>query len=1373
MLVDRMRRSVGPSPASAAVEGDHWVLTYRDLDLESARVASALQSAGVRPGHIVPMLMGRSPGFVVAMLALLRCGAAYAPIDLSSPPPRRAAMMSVLDGPVAIGDACVDAADSPGRTLLCIDELLRAPMPGTPLPWPSMPADSPLYAMFTSGSTGLPKAVLVPQRAVQRLVCGANYADFRPGARWAQMSSLAFDASTLELWAPLLNGGCCVVQQKAQPSLDELADFLLDRRITDAWLTSALFNTIVDERCHALGGLRQLLTGGERVSLAHARACLAAWPRLRLINGYGPTENTTFSLCHTITPADLVDAADQVPIGRPIHGTAARVASPAGDALPNGEVGELWVAGKGLALGYLGDAALTAQRFPQRDGQRWYRTGDIVRRRADGVHEFLGRADRQEKIAGHRVELDAVELALAACPGVGDVAVLVAGEQADTRHLVGFYSPAGAAAIDEATVLQHLDQQLPSYAMPRRLVALQRLPINLNGKVDRQALATRPVAAWASPAPRPAALNEAERTLAAVWSRCLGTAQPRPESDFMQSGGTSLLALRMAADVSRAFGRHVGPLDVLRNPRLADLARFAAAAPARGTEPCAAPDAEGVELAPSAAAVVRAGALDDSGSAYLVHVALHFAQGVSPDALCSAFEALAQRHPMLRTAVQLDGEQLHARLLDQLPAEWFALATDPLTLPSPPAWPDALTAHVQRPLDIARCGPMRVDAWRGRGGAVLCVWTVHHFAIDEAAIDQALADLDTLLHGRKPGPAYGSAFAFAALERAARDDEGIRRQAAQVAQALAGHSLPLPAPPRAGAELPLPLPADLCTALDRACVAWQCTPFTPLLVACALAQQQLFGPAWRFVLTPFSRRDAPQLLEPVGCLVDLRLVEAGARPGEAPADTLCRVHAEVLAAQQPRFRPLEQLALVVEPHAIGASAGLTQFALTWRHQPERTRTLGGAHVDVLRVPQAGARFGLTLHVYTHGGTLGARIEAAQEAVASGVAARFGEAFVRQLQQLPRIDAATLSAGAAAPVDVLPRVDPALRRAVHAAWTRWLGAEPSGDDAHFLRCGGSSLLAMRLAATLRREHGLVLDVGALLAQPTFGAICLLAARAAPVDDSLVTRVGPPSFERALLLLPGMMVGAVGMYVLAKALHDRLGPDCAVLIIDTDALLRQVPDGQGFDALEARLQQLVLDIGAARVAGVLGYSAGGVLGIGLAQRMGPDWAARVPLWLLDTYAPRYTDRGLPTRAQRALVTMLRHPLHMARLLAQRNRVAAVPRQAAQADTLATRWHRFLTELAQVRLQTASVRAVLIHSRVAARSAGVWRHAASNGFNPRRFGSLQIVPVDVDHYDLRSSAAPMVADIVARGQAALARDTDAGAPVEERSAALGTPA
>ncbi len=1358
-LIRELRNSLAVHADRIAVEGASWILSYRDLDRESRRLAARLREHGVRDGHIVPLLMCRSPRFVVAMLAVLRCGAAYAPIDIASPALRQAAMLDVLDSPVLLVDGSAEASLSANRRVLDVGDALAPALSDAPTQWPEVSDETPCVAMFTSGSTGVPKGVVVPHRAVQRLVIGADYAEFRADARWAQVSSLGFDASTLEIWAPLMHGACCVIQEAPAPSLDQLAAFLIDREITDLWLTSALFNAVVDDRPDALRGLRQLLTGGERVSPAHARACLAQYPRLKLINGYGPTENTTFSLCHPIGEADVMSGRD-LPIGRPIAGTVARVVTDQGADAADGELGELWVSGRGVALGYLGDEALTRAKFVDHAGMRWYRTGDKVLRRPDGVHEFRGRLDRQVKLQGHRIELDEVERVLGACPGVGDAVVLVLGADADagSRHLAAAYGPAGSTLASVVDVREWLAARLPPPAVPHVLHPMQQPPINLSGKVDRRAIEAMIAAGTTTDeiAPDAPLRTDTERALAQIWERCLPGARIDRDADFTALGGTSLLALRIAADVARTLGRALDPIDVLRHPVLAAQARLIdASGPASAS--ANADNGSALTLTRAQRSLIQASRLDASGCAYLVHVAIEIDAGLTRGALHSAFERLIARHPMLRVRVAFEGEHIEAGLPAAPVAGWWIEHQSLAARPEQGNWPDAVMRELNRPLALGTAGPTRVQTWTLPTGGTLCVWTVHHFAIDEAAIDRALIELDALLRNAPLEPVYGSAFAFHAIERAWTDEPAARQQAAEIAMRLAGHKPPLPAPPRPGAERDLPISAELVAALHAATARWGCTPFTPLMHAWGRALQEVFGLEWAWVVAPFSRRTEPELLEPLGFLLDLRLIEAGTRADESAAHALARVHHELLDAQRSNIRSVDLVADAVTAIDPALRPAMTQFAITWRQEPEREMSFGQTRARLRAVPQLGARFGLTLHAFSRADGIGARLEFVREALDAGRVDAVAAAFVRQLTIVCEIgDAATLQPSGVAQSErtsaepVVPAGAVAARRQAEAAWTHWLGRAPQDDEADFLRDGGSSLTAMRMSAALRRQSGVAIDVASFLARPRFGALCAQLAQPARIADvPALTLLGPRDYRRLMLVLPGARGGALGMFRLADELHRRLPRDWSVGIVDMHAIMQRAPEAERPWFFAQQLRQIALDIGSSRLGGVVGFSLGGLMGIDLALLHDADERAKAPLWMIDTYAPRMMQMGRGAKLRRAAASALRHPIEAARHAAEwwgRTQSSSKATQA-EAELDGPRWRSLLEDYAaRGNAPTRSVAATLVHSRVTERRSGLLRFAATNGFDPRAFAQLRVIDFDVEHNELRRGAAPKVAQLIA---------------------------
>ncbi len=430
------------APDSVAVVWARDRLTYGELDRRATHLARLLQARQVRLGSLVGLHVERSLDMVVAMVAILKAGGAYLPLDPAFSQSR----------------LCSGLPDT-GVEVLCLDAL-DAGAPGLP-PRPRASgrpdARSVAYVMYTSGSTGAPKGVCVPHRAIVRLVRSTNYVSLGPDQVLLQMAPLCFDASTFEIWGSLLNGARLVLMPSRRPSLADIGEVVAEHRITTLWLSSALFRQMVDGNLDGLRGVRQLLTGGDVVPAEPVRKALSALPELTVVNCYGPTEATTFACAQPLTHQIRVGAT--VPIGRPISNTTVHVLDQDLKPTPPGAAGELYIGGDGLALGYLNRPDLTAEAFlpdPFSDeaGARLYRTGDRARCVEDGSIEFLGRADRQVKVRGFRVELDEIEAALARHPAVRDVAVTVRQGAGGDQQIVAYVTPAsdGPAPQDDGDV---------------------------------------------------------------------------------------------------------------------------------------------------------------------------------------------------------------------------------------------------------------------------------------------------------------------------------------------------------------------------------------------------------------------------------------------------------------------------------------------------------------------------------------------------------------------------------------------------------------------------------------------------------------------------------------------------------------------------------------------------------------------------------------------------------------------------------------------------------------------------------------------------------------------------------------------------------
>ncbi|MFF9365240.1 amino acid adenylation domain-containing protein [Streptomyces griseoluteus] len=479
--------------AVALIDGDLRV-DYRTLDAAAEAYALELLRLGVGPGDLVPVLLPRSARFAAAVLAVLKCGAGYAALDRRWPPERIRGAVRTLNAPVALTDDAFGAdLGVPGWTppQAVLDAARSGAVPGSRVRVP-VGDDAVAMVFFTSGTTGEPKGVLSPHRATTRLLRPGTFADFGPGRVMPLAAPVPWDAFSMELWGSLATGGTAVVVREDMLFPDDLRDLVADAGVDTMWLTASLFNLFVEEDPGCFTGMRQVLTGGERLSPPHVGEFLTNHPEITLTNGYGPVESCVFVTTRAVRPEDC-DLPGGVPIGVPVPGTGIRLLR-GDESVPDGTSGEICVSGEGLAAGYLARPEATAAAFVtvEVDGvpERLYRTGDLGVRDADGVLHFLGRADRQIKIFGHRVEPAEIESAAARVPGVRAARVVpVPGADGAYERLALFCTaPGDGPAPDPELVRKTLAQALPHYMVPASVRLVDAFPTTANGKLDQAAL---------------------------------------------------------------------------------------------------------------------------------------------------------------------------------------------------------------------------------------------------------------------------------------------------------------------------------------------------------------------------------------------------------------------------------------------------------------------------------------------------------------------------------------------------------------------------------------------------------------------------------------------------------------------------------------------------------------------------------------------------------------------------------------------------------------------------------------------------------------------------------------------------------------------
>ncbi len=563
-----------------AVEFVDQRISYTALDERVHALAAQLMSLGVKPGDPVGLCMERNFDMIAAMLAILRCGAAFVPFDPSYPTDRLQFMFDDTRVSVLLTERSLkDSLPANDARVIVLDE--QRPAAGAKIPALGTP-ESPAYIMYTSGSTGKPKGVVVPQRAIVRLVRAQNFLPFGPELTFLQLSNTSFDASTLEIWGALLNGGRLVLQPQLKPTLLEITDTIREKGVTTVWFTAGLFNVLVDEQLDRLRGLRHILTGGDVLSVPHVKKALKVLGPNVLINGYGPTENTTFTCCHVIQEERSIKGS--VPIGKPINHTTVHVLDEHMKPVAIGQKGELYTGGDGLGLGYWKRPDLTAERFvddPFNRGKKLYKTGDVVRWTTDGLIEFIGRTDLQVKVRGFRVELGEIENALNDLPGLKDRVVMARDEVAGEKQLVAYLLPADSATAGTleresfiATAKAYLTDRLPQHMVPTAYVVMPAFPLGPNGKVDRKALPAplppRPTMRARHVAPRSAV----EQELCAIWNKALGAEDIGVHDNFFDMGGHSLTGIQLLAQVEQRFGTTIEFKQLFVAPTVAQMAKL-------------------------------------------------------------------------------------------------------------------------------------------------------------------------------------------------------------------------------------------------------------------------------------------------------------------------------------------------------------------------------------------------------------------------------------------------------------------------------------------------------------------------------------------------------------------------------------------------------------------------------------------------------------------------------------------------------------------------------------------------------------------------------------------------------------------------------
>ncbi|GAA0372815.1 non-ribosomal peptide synthase/polyketide synthase [Bacillus horti] len=735
----------------ALVEGDRK-LTYSELNARANHLAHVLRQRGIQPDTMVGLMMDRSIEWVVGILAILKAGGAYLPIDSSYPEERIRYMLEDSGAAFILTKQDIMPA-VPDKTLaLCVEEVLDAEnrqMHTTNLELVNQVHDL-AYMMYTSGSTGRPKGVMVEHQNVVRLVKNTNYLELEKEDRMLLTGSPIFDASTFELWTSLLNGiTSYIVAEETILHAERFSEALRKYSITTLWLTTPLFHQLALQKPDIFQLVRRLLVGGEVLAPNHVRRVLELCPKLDIVNCYGPTENTTFSLTY---PVQNVAENRSIPIGYPISHSSAYILDQKGNVQPIGIPGELCVGGDGIARGYRNLPELTEEKFvgdPFREGKRMYRTGDLARWLPDGSIEFMGRIDQQVKIRGYRIELGEIESHLLKIASLSDVVVL-SFEAQHEAYMCAYYVTEEAITVQE--MKKELAKELPAYMIPSHFVEVERIPLLVNGKVNRKALPQPMEEAEQDHyiAPRTAI----EQKLTTVWQEVLGRERVGIHDSFFELGGHSIKVMALTATIQRDLEIELSIRAVFENPTISQLGEHISESGYQSYQ--AIPPAEKQEFYPLSSAQKRMYFLqqwDAAETGYNVPLITRLGSEIDKDKLEHAFKQMIDRHESLRTSFHVQGQQTWQSIHEEVEfiLDYVTVNSQLSQEERKKRIEDYMKSFIS-PFDLSKAPLIRASLIRYSDDEQLLLVDMHHIISDGETVKLFTEELTSLYLGEALSP---------------------------------------------------------------------------------------------------------------------------------------------------------------------------------------------------------------------------------------------------------------------------------------------------------------------------------------------------------------------------------------------------------------------------------------------------------------------------------------------------------------------------------------------------------------------------------------------------------------------------------------------
>ncbi|MCQ8187449.1 amino acid adenylation domain-containing protein [Streptomyces rugosispiralis] len=969
-LPEAFRAQAARTPHAIAVRTGADALDYAALDARSEAVARRLTRLGVASETPVALLMERSANVVVSALGVLKAGGAYVPLRERDPADRLRRLTGLAGVSLVLTDrANAGRAADLGLPSVVVDDGAVEPDPAPGEPLPRVHADQIAYICHTSGSTGTPKGVAATHRHVLEL---AHDRSFTGGAHTRVLihSPHAFDASTYEMWVPLLAGGTAVVAPPGDLDADLLGKLLVEHEITGMFLTTGLFQLVADEAPEHFAGLHEVWTGGEAVPAASVRRVMRACPDTTVVDVYGPTETTTFAVRHRLPRGQEVPAS--VPIGGPLDNTRLMVLDTGLRPVPPGTAGELHIAGAGLARGYWRRPGITAERFVADPygppGARMYRTGDLVRWNSEGVLEYLGRADEQVKLRGFRIELGEIEARLGGHPDVAQTVVTVQEPRPGDKRLVAHLVAERGTTPAPEDLRAHLAAELPDYMVPAAFVVLDALPLTANGKVDRKALPAPDTGPAAATGARRAPRSPQEEILCGLFAEVLGLPSVGIDDDFFDAGGHSLLATRLVGRVRSVFGAELAVRQLFDTPTVAGLAR--ALDTAGSARPALLPAEPRPERVPASFAQRRLWFLhrfEGPSPTYNIPFALRLTGDLDRTALRDALMDVAERHESLRTVFAEDTEGPYQVVLDG-PEARPALTVVPDTAPD--RLEREIAAAAGYAFELTDELPLRVWLFETGEREHVLLLLVHHIAGDGWSVPLLARDIVSAYAARRDGVApawrplpvsYADYSLWQHEVLGSEDDENslISRQLGYWEQALAGlpDELALPADrPRPatsahrGERVPYQVPGPLYERIRSLARATKASPFMVVQAAVAALLTRLGAGTDIPLGTPVAGRTDDALDDLVGFFVNTLVLRTDTSGNPTFRELIARVRDTDLAAYAHQDLPFERLVEVLNPKRSQSRHPVFQTMLTFNNTERRQAADAAAPEDGVGAP---------------------------------------------------------------------------------------------------------------------------------------------------------------------------------------------------------------------------------------------------------------------------------------------------------------------------------------------------------------------------------------------------------------------------------------